>query len=58
MSTLAVAQVATFDPSQTLDETGETIIMSFMIHARILLLSDALGLIIGRGLSCLGGRTQ
>jgi len=32
--------------------------MSFMIHARTLLLSDALGLIIGRGLSCMGGRTQ
>jgi len=44
--------------SQTLDEIGETIIMSFMIHARTLLLSDALGLIIGRGLSCMGGRTQ
>jgi hypothetical protein len=40
-----------------LDENAKTIIMNFVIHAHSLLLSDALGLIIGRGLSCMGGRT-
>jgi hypothetical protein len=40
-----------------LDENAKTIIMSLMIRAHSLLLSAALGLIIGRGLSCMGGRT-